>query len=79
MPVVRSKSSNRVESRFFLPLTSALASIVRGSKEYTGLLITSGGGATIAKARTNWPDHGKVQTAVKRVTQLIVVEMCSWM
>jgi hypothetical protein len=54
-------------------------SIVRGSKEYTGFLITSGGGAAIAKVKTKWPDHGKVQTAVKRVTQLIAKEMCSWM
>jgi hypothetical protein len=54
-------------------------SIVRGSKEYTGFLITSGGGAAIAKVKTKWPDHGKVQTAVKRVTKLIAKEMCSWM
>jgi hypothetical protein len=56
----------------------ALFNIVKGSKENTGLLITLGGGAAVAKVRTKWPDNNDVQTQVRKLAILIASEMKSW-
>jgi hypothetical protein len=57
---------------------SALCNIVRGSKENTGLLITLGGGAAVAKVRTKWPNDDHLQTKVRRLANLIAAEMKAW-
>jgi hypothetical protein len=50
----------------------ALRSIVSGSKENTEVLITLGGGATVAKVSRKWPDNVKVQLQVQ-----ILVDICA--
>jgi hypothetical protein len=57
---------------------STLLNIVRGSKENTELLISLGGGAAVANARTKWPDNDKVQTKVRSLANLIVADMKTW-
>jgi hypothetical protein len=57
---------------------SGLVNIVRGSKENTGLLITLGGGAAVAKVRTKWPNDDNLQTKVRRLAHLIAAEMKAW-
>jgi hypothetical protein len=57
---------------------SALVNIVRGSKENTGLLITLGGGAAVAKVRSKWPNEDNLQTKVLRLANLIATEMKAW-
>jgi hypothetical protein len=47
----------------------------RGSMEHTGLLITMGAGAAVAKVRTKWPDNNDVQTEVRGLANLIAVEL----
>jgi hypothetical protein len=56
----------------------ALSNIVRRSKENTGLLITLGGGAAVAKVRTKWPDNDGVQTRMRRLANLMAMEMKAW-
>jgi hypothetical protein len=56
----------------------ALYNIVNGSKENTGLLITLGGGATVAQVRTKWPYDEDVQYHVRRLASLIASEMKAW-
>jgi hypothetical protein len=56
----------------------ALYNIVNGSKENTGLLISLGGAAALAKVRTNWPDKNHVQFRVGRLAHLIGAEMKTW-
>jgi hypothetical protein len=51
---------------------------VLGSEENTGLLITLGGGAVVAKVRTKWPNDDNPQTKVRRLTNLIAAEMEAW-
>jgi hypothetical protein len=46
----------------------ALYNIILDDKAGTELLITMGGGAAVAKVRTNWPNNDDVQTQVRRVT-----------
>jgi hypothetical protein len=44
---------------------SALFNVASGSKENTGLLISLGGGAVVAKVRTRWPaNNNYFQTQV---------------
>jgi hypothetical protein len=57
---------------------SVLVHIVTGSKENTGLLITLGGGAAVAKVRTKWPHNKDIQTIVRHLNDLIVAEMKAW-
>jgi hypothetical protein len=56
----------------------ALYNIVDGSKENTGLLISLGGAAAVAKVRTKWPDNNDVQARVRKLAKLIVAEMKTW-
>jgi hypothetical protein len=56
----------------------ALSSIVHGSKENTGLLITLGGATAVAKVRTKWPDNEDVQVEVRALADLIGSEMKAW-
>jgi hypothetical protein len=55
-----------------------LVSIVTGSKENTGLLITLGGGAAVAKVRTKWPDNDEVQTQVRKLVKIIAADWKAW-
>jgi hypothetical protein len=57
----------------------ALYNIANGSRENTVLLLSLGGGAAVTNVKAKWPDDGKVQTALKSLTQLIVAEMSSWL
>jgi hypothetical protein len=57
---------------------AALSNIARSSKESTGLLITLGGGAAVAKVRTKWPDNGNVQAKVRQLAKLLAAEMKAW-
>ena len=57
---------------------SGLVNIVRGSKKNTGLLITLGGGAAVAKVRTKWPNDDNLRTKVRRLANLIAAEMKAW-
>jgi hypothetical protein len=56
----------------------ALYNIVNGSKQNTELLISFGGGATVAKVRTKWPDNDDVLFHVRRLASLIASEMKAW-
>jgi hypothetical protein len=56
----------------------AMFNIVKGSKENTELLITSGGGAAVAKVRTKWPDDDKVQTQVQRLVNIFAAGWKAW-
>jgi hypothetical protein len=57
----------------------ALVNIASGSnKENTGLLISLGGGAAVAKVRTKWPDNNDIQTYVRALAKLIIAEMKAW-
>jgi hypothetical protein len=56
----------------------AMANIVRGSKENTGLLISLCGGAAVAKVRTKWSENDKVQTQVRKLAKLLAAEMKAW-
>jgi hypothetical protein len=56
----------------------ALFNIVDGSKENTGLLISLGGAAAVAKVRSKWPDNNDVQTPVRKLANLFVAEMKAW-
>jgi hypothetical protein len=51
---------------------------VEGSKENTGLLITLGGGAAVAKVRQKWPDNDEIQTQVRRLANCFVAEWKAW-
>ncbi len=53
---------------------SALCNIVRGSKENTGLLITLGGGAAVAKVRRKWPDNNDIQKRVRLLANCFASE-----
>jgi hypothetical protein len=57
---------------------SALFNVASGSKENTGLLITAGGGAAIARVRTRWPNNNDVQAQVRELVNLIASEMKAW-
>jgi hypothetical protein len=52
----------------------ALGNIVEDSKENTGLLITLGGGAAVAKVRRKWTDNDEIQTQVRRLANCFVAE-----
>jgi hypothetical protein len=41
-------------------------------------LINLGGGAAVAKVRTNWPDNNNVQTRMRKLADLIAEEMEAW-
>jgi hypothetical protein len=56
----------------------ALRNIASGSKENTGLLISLGGGAAVAKVRTKWPDNNDVKARVRKLSNLIGAEMKDW-
>jgi hypothetical protein len=56
----------------------ALFNIVSKSKENTGLLISLGGGAAVAKVRSKWPGNNNVQAPVRRLARLLGSEMKSW-
>jgi hypothetical protein len=56
----------------------ALFNIANGSKENTGLLITLGGGAGVAKLRTKWSNDDNLKTKVRRLADLIAAEMKAW-
>jgi hypothetical protein len=56
----------------------ALLNIVRDSKENAGLLIALGGGAAVAKIRTQWPDSDDVRYHVRRLANSIASEMDTW-
>jgi hypothetical protein len=56
----------------------ALYSIANNSKENTGLLISLGGAAAVAKVRTMWPDNEDVQTWVRELAKLLAAEMKTW-
>jgi hypothetical protein len=56
----------------------ALCNMVNGSKENIGLLISLGGATTVAKVRTKWADNNYVQTSVRKLSNLIGVEMKAW-
>jgi hypothetical protein len=56
----------------------ALANIASGSKEHTGLLISLGGGAAMAKVRTKWPNDEDVQSKVRKLATMIIAEMKAW-
>jgi hypothetical protein len=63
--------NNHLDSaKFCQNACSALANIVIGSKENTGLLISLGG--------AKWPDNDKVQTQVGTLANLIASEMKTW-
>jgi hypothetical protein len=51
-----------------------LVKIASDSKENTGRLIISGGGATVEKVRTKWPDDSGVQTQVRKLANLFGAE-----
>jgi hypothetical protein len=57
---------------------AALASIVHGSKENTGLLISLSGATAVAKVRAKWSDNEHVQIRVRAVATLIASEMKTW-
>jgi hypothetical protein len=57
---------------------SALFNVASDSKENTGLLISLGGGAIIAKVRTKWPYNNDIQTQVHKLANLIASEMKAW-
>jgi hypothetical protein len=91
--LARRKSSNRVESRFFLlaavnnHLNAALVCqvacwalyhIACGSKENTKRLISLGGATAAAKIREKWSENDAVQTKVRSLAKLIGTEMNSW-
>jgi hypothetical protein len=57
---------------------AALCNIVDGSKENTGLLISLGGAAAVAKVRTKWPDNTDLQAHVRKLANLIITEMKTW-
>jgi hypothetical protein len=56
----------------------ALHNIVLKSKENTGLLITLGGGAAVAKVRTKWSNDDNLKTKVRRSADLMAAEMKAW-
>jgi hypothetical protein len=56
----------------------ALSNIIEESKETTGLLISLGGGAAVAKVRTKWADNKHVQTRMRKLADLIGAEMKAW-
>lgn len=62
----------------FQKACAALENIVRGCKERTGILISLGGAAAVAKVRTRWPDNHDFQKWVRSLLRLIVDEMESW-
>jgi hypothetical protein len=51
--------------------------MLRGNKENIERLTSLGGAAAVVKVKNKWPDDGKVQTAVKSLTKLIVAGMSS--
>jgi hypothetical protein len=57
---------------------SALGNIARESKENLGLFISLGGATAVAKVRTKWPDNDGVQTQMRRLASLMVMEMKTW-
>jgi hypothetical protein len=57
---------------------AALASIVHGSKENTGLLISLSGATAVAKVRAKWSDNEQVQIWVRKLANWIGSEMKTW-
>jgi hypothetical protein len=57
---------------------AALLNIARSSNENTELLISLGGTAAVAKARTKWPDNNDLQAQVRKLANLIITEMKTW-
>jgi hypothetical protein len=55
--------------------TGLWQNLLIGSRENTGLLISFGGGAAVAKVRTKWPDNDDIQRSVRSLADLIVSEM----
>jgi hypothetical protein len=64
--------------RFCSRACEALYNIVLGSREFTGLLISLGGGAVVAKVRIKWPDNDKVQTQVQQLARLFAEKWKAW-
>jgi hypothetical protein len=56
----------------------ALHNIVDGSKENIRLLISLGGGATVAKIKTKWPNNDLVQTEVRDLADCFAAEWKTW-
>jgi hypothetical protein len=56
----------------------AMFNVVRGSKENTELLITSGAGAAVAKVRRKWTDNNDVQTRVRKLVKRFAAEWKAW-
>jgi hypothetical protein len=61
-----------------LSACSALVTIASHSKQNTGLFISLGGTAAVAKVRIEWPVNKDVQTQVRTLANLIASEVKGW-
>jgi hypothetical protein len=77
--VVLAAVNNHLGSRDFCETACwAMRNIVCGSNENTGLLISLGGGAAVAKVRRKWPDDNDVQTQVRKLVKYFAAKWKAW-
>jgi hypothetical protein len=59
-------------------MLGSVQNIVADSKENTDLFISSGGVATVAKVRKEWPDNDDVKESVLKLMEPVVKELSCW-
>jgi hypothetical protein len=70
---------NHLDSEFVCEnACCALFNIADGSKKNTWLLINLGGGATVVKVSTKWPDNYDTRVRVQNLAHLFAAEWKAW-